>query len=329
MSARTKLCGCGEKIPKAAKRCVECYKGLIAGQSPVVAQPVVRGPQTYDEALAAFNRFIGQTTPNPAPAKYRKFSDERIVVCSDFHAPFQNDAALAALCKVEADTCILAGDLQDHYSISRFLKYESIPISQELAAAQLILEHLSHQFPQVYCIEGNHDSARFEKLLADRLPHEAIDIIRFLSGGTLSSMEALVKQFRNVELVKHKVGTHMVSWFMQKGDLIVSHAEKYSRVPGSALRGIEDWFSDFEQTLGLEPWRVIVQAHTHAMAMFPFGPDKVLVETGAMCLTHGYQLSARIAGRPQRIGWSSMVQRDGVTDLSSIRLHWWQGVKAA
>ena len=317
-------CGGPTKLPKA-KRCLPCHKIHLNAGTAQVSQPVVRGPQTYDEALVEYRQYIGQTTPTLTPAKHQKFSDERIVICSDFHAPFHHPAALADLCKVEADTCIVAGDLQDHYSISRFLKYESVPISQELAAAQLILEHLSHRFAHTYCIEGNHDSARFEKLLADRLPHEAIDIIRFLSGGTLSSMQALIKQFKNVELVKHKVGTHTVSWFMQKGDLIVSHAEKYSRVPGAALRGIEEWFSDFEQTLGLEPWRVIVQAHTHAMALFPFGPDKVLVESGAMCRTHGYQLSARIAGRPQRLGWVTMTQRNNVTDLSSIRLHWWQG----
>jgi hypothetical protein len=326
LSAKSKACGCGAKIERTSKTCKVCYDKQFA----VVADRAVRGPQTYDEALTAYRRYIGQTTPTLPAAKHRKFSDERIIICSDFHAPFQHMAALADLCKQEADTVIVAGDLQDHYSISRFLKYESVPIQQEIAAAQMILEQLSHRFPRVMLCEGNHDTARFEKLLADRLPHEAIDIIRFLSKtGNLSTIEALCGQFRNVELVKHKVGSHTVTWFLQKGDLIVSHAEKYSRVPGSALRGIEDWFSDFERTLGLKPWRVIVQAHTHAMAMFPFGADKVLVETGAMCLTHGYQLSARIAGRPQRIGWSEMVQRNDVTDLGSIRLRWWHGVEAA
>jgi predicted phosphodiesterase len=290
----------------------------------------VRGPQSYDEALAMYRRYIGQTTPTKPPAKHRKFSDERIVICSDFHAPFHSPSALADLCKVEADTCILAGDLQDHYSISRFLKYESVPMSQELAAAQMILEQLSHAFPHVYAIEGNHDSSRFIKLLADRLPHEAIDIIRFLSKtGNLSSMEALCGQFKNVELAKHKVGPHNVGWFFQKGDLVVAHAEKYSRVPGSALRGIEEWFTDFEQTLGLDSWRVLVQAHTHAMAILPWRSDKILVETGCMCEVHLYQLSARIAGRPQRVGWSKLVQRDGVTDQSSVGLHWWQPKREA
>jgi predicted phosphodiesterase len=313
------LCGHPVKIADA-KYCRDCYRNRGA-----TAPPVNSLPQSYDDALGRFKKYIGQSSPNPPPAKHRKFSDERIIIASDFHAPFQHPEAFAALCRQEADTCIVAGDLQDHYGISRFLKYETVPIQQELAAAQLILSQLSAQFPHTYVIEGNHDTARFEKLLADRLPHEAIDIIRFLSkNGSLSSVEALCGQFRNVELVKHKVGARTLSWFMQKGDLLVSHAEKYSRVPGSALRGIEEWFSDFEHTLNLKPWRVIVQAHTHAMAHFPYGPDKVLVETGCMCQTHGYQLSARIAGRPQRLGWTTMSQRDGVTDLSSIRLHWYQ-----
>ena len=295
-----------------------------------MSQPVSSLPQSYDEALALFRKYIGQTSKPLEAKRPTKFSDERIMICSDFHAPFHHPAAVAACFAQEADTLIIAGDLQDHYSISRFLKYEAVPIQQELAAAQMILEQASHRFSRVLCIEGNHDSARFEKLLADRLPHDAIDIIRFLSKtGTLSSMEALCGQFKNVELVKTKVGTHIVSWFMQKGDLIVSHAEKYSRVPGSALRGIEEWFSDFEQTLGLDSWRVIVQAHTHAMAMLPFGPDKVLVESGCLCTTHGYQLSARIAGRPQRLGWVRMIQRDGITNLSSIGLHWWRSEAAA
>jgi hypothetical protein len=327
LAARNKDCECGAKILSTSKLCKACYRKSVI---PVVAEPVIRGPQTYDEALTAYRRYIGQTSPTLPAAKHRKFSDERIIICSDFHAPFQHMAALADLCKQEADTVIVAGDLQDHYSISRFLKYESVPISQELASAQMILEQLSHRFPQVFCIEGNHDSSRFIKLLADRLPHDAIDIIRFLSKtGNLSTMEVLCGQFRNVELAKHKVGPHNVGWFFQKGDLVVAHAEKYSRVPGSALRGIEDWFSDFEHTLDLKPWRVLAQAHTHAMAQFPYGPDKVLLEIGCMCLTHHYQLSARIAGRPQRVGWSRLIQRDGATDVSSIGLHWWQGAEAA
>jgi hypothetical protein len=102
----------------------------------------------------------------------------------------------------------------------------------------------------------------------------------------------------------------------------VTHAEKYSKVPGSALRGIEEWFSDQHDILGLEPWRVLVQAHTHALGWIPWRSDRLLVEQGCMCHVHGYQLDAKVAGRGQRLGYVTLTQRDGVTDMSSVRTHW-------
>lgn len=316
-------CG-GPTGSKQVTQCAKCYR--TRGSASAHVDLVRQIPWSYDEALAQYRRYIGQTSPPSRPASPRKFSTERIVIASDFHAPFHHVEALVDLLKVEADTFILAGDLQDHYSISRFLKYQSVPMSQELAAAQFILDAVAAKFPRVRCIEGNHDTPRFEKLLADRLPHEAIDIIRYLSKtGDLSSMRALCGQFKNVELVTNMVNGHQVGWYLQHGDLLVTHAEKYSVVPGAALRGIERWFSMFDQTLGLQPWRMVVQAHTHAMAMFAYGSDQLLVECGCMCQVHGYQLQARIAGTPQRLGWVTLEQRDGVTNFDSVRLRWWQG----
>jgi len=261
------------------------------------------------------------------PATAARSADERIVICGDFHAPFVHWEAFAALIAREAgaEVCIVSGDLLDHYSISRFLKYEHVPIAQELAAGQTILERLSESFGRVIILEGNHDSQRFEKLLHDRLPLEAIDIIRYLSKtGRLSTIEALCGQFANVELVRNQIDGHInASWYCQHGDLLVTHAEKFSTVPGAALRKVEEWFADFEGTLGLKPWRVIAQAHTHQLSWLPWRDDKVLVETGCLCTSHGYQFTPRIGGRPQRQGWITLTQRSGVTDLASIRPYWW------
>jgi hypothetical protein len=58
------------------------------------------------------------------------------------------------------------------------------------------------------------------------------------------------------------------------------------------------------------------------MALFPWKADKLLVEGGAMCHVHGYQLQARIAGRPQRNGYVTLEQKNGVTDINSLRLVW-------
>jgi hypothetical protein len=125
-----------------------------------------------------------------------------------------------------------------------------------------------------------------------------------------------------VQIAETKVGRFGVGWLYQHGDVICTHAEKYSRVPGAALRGIDEWLTDFDGVLGLNPWRVLVQAHTHAMAWIPWKSDRLVVECGAMCSLHGYQLQAKIAGRPQRIGYLKLEQTKGVTDLNSVRLVW-------
>lgn len=316
--------------------CRFCYdtqrSDVTSGRGPISDQPRVI-PQSYEEAIALFRGFIGCARPDyKGPAKAGTNSIKRIAVLSDLHCPFQHNEAFAAFLEREkgADLCILGGDLQDHYSISRFLKYESVPIQAELAAAQMVLEKLSETFPHVVCVSGNHDSPRFEKLLVDRLPLEAVDIIRYLSGGTLSTIDAMARQFPNVEVVSNKIdGRYSASWYYQHGDLIVTHAEKFSRVPGAALRSVEDWLLDFEGALGLKPWRVCSQAHTHQLGWFPFRADKLLIESGCMCHHHGYQFTAKIGGRPQRLGWVSLEMRDGVTDLSSVRPYWYRERKAA
>jgi predicted phosphodiesterase len=321
---------CGVSVSrKEIKRCRKCWRarGPDVSGSPLPV-PSPRLPYTYDEALVEFKRFIACSRSDyQGPATGRASTTQTIAVCSDLHAPFQDMRAFAAFLERTkgADLCIVAGDVQDHYAISRFLKYEAVPMSQELAAAQMIFEKLSETFPKVIVVSGNHDSPRFEKLLADRLPHEAIDIIRHLTGGTLSTIDVMVRQFPNVTAAKNRVaGRFDVNWYHQEGDLLVTHAEKFSVVPGSAMRSIESWLSDFEATLGLQPWRVVCQAHTHALGWFPWKADRLLVESGCLCMTHGYQLSARIGGRPQRLGWVTLEQSNGVTDLSSVRPRWYR-----
>lgn len=319
---------CGHPCSKGGwDYCRKCYIDL--GAQELASRPKATVPVDYDDALKMWRQVIGCTNRDyQGPATRRQSSTQRIAICSDLHAPFHHTEALAAFIEREkgSDVCIVAGDLQDHYSISRFLKYENVPIQSELAAAQMILERLSEAFPIVLVIEGNHDKARFEKLLLERLPMDAVEIVRYLSRtGGLSTIEAMCGQFTNVEHVKNKIdGRYDVSWYVQHGDLVVTHAEKFSRVPGSTLRSIEEWISDFEGMLQLQPWRVLAQAHTHQMGLFPYGSDKMLVETGCLCTVHGYQLAAKISGRPQRVGWVALNQTSGVTDLSSIQLYWWE-----
>lgn len=286
----------------------------------------LRLPQTATECWAALDAWIGRAarTVTPPKSAKSKFSDKRIVIASDFHAPFHDVEAVGRMFAATKgyDVLKINGDLQDFYSISRFTKYESVPVEREGAAVDAILSHASGQYAEIDISEGNHDRPRFEKALRTQLSLEQMHVIEYLTGGNLSMVRAIAQRYKNVRFPQVQVGRHHLGWFQQEGDLLMAHAEKFSRVPGAALRGIEEWFSDRHDTLGLAPWRVLIQAHTHQMAWIPWHADRLLIEGGALCQTHGYQLDPKIAGRPQRIGYVTLHQRDGVTDINSIRLHW-------
>lgn len=299
-------------------------RGIVPAVKP--APGPSRLPISADECWALLDSWIGRKRiPAVKPPKWQAKARQRIVIASDFHAPFHCPEAVAELITREAattDTLVVNGDLMDFYSISRFVKYEHVPIEQELAATDALLAQLAGAFKDVLIVSGNHDAPRFEKQLRGILTPEMMHVIEFLTGGNLSVIHALAKRYSNVRFSPIHVDRFKVTWAAQVGDLICAHAEKYSKVPGSALRGIDEWFTDQDHALGLQPWRVLVQAHTHQLGAFPWKADRLLVEGGAMCQLHGYQLTARIAGRPQRRGYVTLEQRDGVTDLNSVRFVW-------
>lgn len=285
-----------------------------------VGLPYEREWRVWQQTIGALqDRYQG---PCKRPARIGRL---KIVVISDLHAPFHDTAALAHICTAEADAdiCVVLGDLGDGYSLSRFIKYEHVSYEQELAAVTHLLERFSETWPLVRLIEGNHDSARLEKRLRDQLPQDFITAILAMTGGTLSPLVALARKLPNVEVAGHTTaGGRSVPWLAQIGDCLFCHAEKFSKVPGSALRGLEEWLTDMEVHLGLQPWRVVIQAHTHQLSWMPWGADKLLVECGCVCTLPGYAVGARISGRPQRTGYVTLEQVDGVTNLDSVRVHW-------
>ena len=326
--------GVSENTLRSRKRILDQYDAGSyepAEEPPQAPEPrrktITEEPITsYEIAWREWQRYVGQRIEHDAkPPKPRKTARQKIAVIGDLHVPFHDKAALAAFVTREKDSdlCIVNGDFQDFYSVSRFTKYEHINFEDEAAEVQIVMETLSQTFPKVLIVEGNHDRPRWERQLRERLPEEMVKVVEFLAGGQLSVIGAIARRFPNVELAHSLVGSHRVSWYAQVGDLIVTHAEKFSRVPGSTLRGLDEWLMDMERTLSLDPWRIVVQAHTHQLGLFPWHADKMLVEGGCCCETHGYQLTARVGGRPQRRGWVTLEQENGRTDLNSVRLTWW------
>lgn len=269
---------------------------------------------------------VGQTTEYYRPCKRRPGRKERekILVIPDLHVPFHHKAAIAHMMRNDgdADRAVVMGDVGDAFALSRFIKYTHVPYQEEITALVQMFEQLSAAFPQIDLIAGNHDGLRLEKALRTALDADFMAAVNFICGGVLSPVDAIASKFRNVRLSGHRVDNHNVRWFTQIGDALFTHAEAFSRVPGAAMRRIEEWVTDMERTLRLNPWRVIVQAHTHQLGLFPWLSDKLMVECGCLCETHGYQLSPKLGGRPQRLGYVVLEQTKGVTEINSVRTVW-------
>ena len=315
-----KLCG-GPVKDRNATVCGECrYRGAKA------AEDVKPLPIDYAQAREALLRWIGCAKEKyRGPVKRAAAKDrQRIAICSDIHSPFHDKRVVAEMFEdtKDADVLVVAGDVGDSYALSRFLKYESVPIQTEQAETTVFLEQASERYPKVLVLEGNHGVSRLEKALLAKNETDVIAAVRILTGGSFSLLAAACKQYPNIELAQMKVGRFGLDWIVQLGDLIVTHAEKFSITSGSATRKIEEWLADQDLVLGLQPWRVLMQAHTHQLSQNPWHADKLLCECGCLCQVHGYQLTAKIGGRPQRRGWFKLEQRNGRTDLDSIQMRW-------
>lgn len=288
----------------------------------------------YEREWAVWMKHIGMARDRyTGPAKPKARTGRlRIVAAGDFHIPFHDRDALATLCAREkdADMLVIGGDFGDAHCASTFTKYEHVSYEEEHAGKVLVLQQLSETFPIVKYLKGSNHTDRFEKRLRENLDKDMLDAIMSMTGGILNPDLALVKRYPNVEVSGWKTPRGQdVSWLTVIGDVAFSHAEKYSVTPGFALRKVEEWLDDFSGPLGLPEIRCVVQFHTHAAAWLPWRSDMLLVEPGAMCQMHSYQLKSKIGGRPQRLGYVVMDLVDGRVDLNSVQIRWLDAERSA
>lgn len=308
-----------------------------AGPQPLPEPDLIREPlANFEEAWQQWQTAIGMARDRYVQNRRQLsatagVSTQKILVVPDLHAPFHEAEMFAAMLEAEADAdhAICIGDLGDAYALSQFTKYERMPFRDEWASVTLCLQELASRFPKVTLVIGNHD-ARLEKRLRERLTEDMVDAISFMTGGVLCPLTALAKRYPNVDVARHETPSgKYVDWFTTVGDAWLGHPEKFSRVPGSALRFTEEWIADNEHALGIEHCRLVVMGHTHTYTQIPWRADKLLVECGCLARQQGYMLSPRIGGRPQRRGYLTFVQEDGRTDLNSVRFFGFDWVKVA
>jgi predicted phosphodiesterase len=316
------VCGVNPIKSVGSKRCSQCrYQNRTAPEAPAQHTPIT----CFEDAWLQWQREIGQAESRyRRPAPTGNGARKRYVILSDLHVPFHEPSMLAealAREKGKADCAVILGDLSDAYALSRFLLYERVPFPFEWAQVTAALELIASSFPEVVLVTGNHD-ARLEKALLSRLTTDMVDAVRWLCGGNLCPLTALAKRYPNVTVANHRTRDgHTLDWCVSIGDAWLAHPERFSRVPGSALRAVEEWLADQREAFSFNDSRLMVIGHTHQYAQIPWHADKLLVEAGCMCRLQGYMATPKIGGRPQRRGYLAFEQERGRTDLNSVRFH--------
>jgi predicted phosphodiesterase len=280
---------------------------------------------SFEDAWRKWMHAIGMAKDRyQRPTRRVKRKRIKVLVVPDLHAPFHEAEMFAEMLEdaKDADKAIGIGDISDSYSLSTFIKHEPMSARDEWASVNLCIQALAERFPSVELVIGNHD-ARLEKRLRERLTEDQVESLRFITGGLLCPVSAIAKRYPNVSIASHQTPDgETVDWFTTCGDAWLGHPEKYSRTPGAALRAVEDWIQDNEAALGMSHYRLIVVGHTHAYAQIPWRAGQMLVECGTLAKTQGYMRSPKIGGRPQRRGYLTFEQENGVTDLNSVKFRW-------
>ncbi len=283
---------------------------------------------TLDSALSAYRSWIGWSTSACAAKRRpgRPSKTRKIVVASDFHVPFHRKDVLAGLIEQEArdtDVLVIAGDLADMWATSRFRKSRKLTDPRrDFIEAQSVLNLLAERFRRIVLFEGNHDS-RPMKMLADHLPAEVMDYLRLTAPGALHPLRLMAEKLPNVEVaepIQH--GYAAFGFLYQMGDAVFTHAEKFSRVPNRAVSGpVLQWLKSFAEPQGIvQPFRVVVQGHTHQAGTVHGDFGVLCIENGCMCDLQEYHADPKIMSpRPQAPGWTVLYQSGGVTDLRSSR----------
>lgn len=107
-----------------------------------------------------------------------KLENGTVVIASDIHIPFQDDAAVRSFiryCKEkQPEVVVLNGDVLDMFMLSRFTKGEGRNPLEEMTMCQGFLDSLRKAVPSadIYYVIGNHEN-RLEKYVLTKAPELA------------------------------------------------------------------------------------------------------------------------------------------------------------
>lgn len=223
---------------------------------------------------------------------------DKLVSGADTHFEFQDPKAVARFLKLvkveDPGTVVIAGDILDEYTLSKFLRVPSNRgFTDEIQAGKKFLYDLREAAPDANIVveSGNHDQRAFKRII-EKLP-EIHGLITF--GGLLGCEELSILVLDDVE------GVNYYEWH----DVVVGHFNKAVKQAGrSSYALMEQYHKNF------------IQPHAHRGGLsFKRFWDHELWAMDLPCLC---RLDPKFCVRPDWTQGAALVEWDGTKSIPHL-----------
>ena len=279
----------------------------------------------YEEQEKRFLKYFGIEYPYiPPKHKWNKDIEQgKILLSADWHAPYVSDIVKKELLNHKnAETHIVAGDIGDYYSKSRFRKTKHVTFKEEGQSVFHALEYLSTHWKNVKVMLGNHDN-RPEKLMLGKIADTGeIDLLVLTEQNLL---KRFASYFDNIEIVGTQLGEEIeLTHIYQLGDAVFLHGEVSMKQDSAILEKLSTYLNQWQGRLKLKPYRAIFQAHNHrAMKVVKSEELQMLIPTASEPVSIGFEYiyGTRMIGTPPQIGYTILFQINGKTDFNRTNFY--------
>lgn len=276
----------------------------------------------YEKHLEDYEKFLGTKLNRKEYGGRSLLGRTETVVISDTHIPDERmDLLTEIAARHRGVACCLAGDVNDFELFGRFdvKDWNVDTLKSALAKTDAVLEFLSNNFSTVDVLLGNHDLRLPRKAAKQCGPDYYFVSQMFLLWA--------YEKCHGVKVVRQNIikdnGRELPGMFFyqQIGDCIVGHVEAAGRPVGKGSLLAHDFFYSYKDFLGLEPFKIVLQAHTHKQSFFRHYLTGVhCYEIGALCDVPAYSMNQPKYSPPQ-LGYFHLIQYDGVTNLDESRMY--------
>lgn len=307
--------------------------GVKAGPEPTIAEThfgdVQPGytPSEFDMAMETLEDYIGWQNYEPKDPPECEIKDEweRILVINDLHVPYHDKDKLRWVVehhKGKVDLCVVAGDVADLYSFSRYPKRsQHYTAVEEMISCAETLVLLAESFPRVVLLSGNHDERMRKHLISHGVEGDVLQAMLYLNENFCNPLAAVIQKHGLTNMEMAPVITNAYAewnWIWQHGDLILGHPEKFSKIPNRVVGDFIDYLMRYRTILKLNDFRVVGAGHTHQAGKTWNNFGVVGFEMGCLSETPEYAADPKLGGARPAIKGYTMFYQDRATGRTDI-----------